>query len=90
MPLAVAILRESLRAARASERSGSRVLSEMIAQVAAFFKQLVAFVHPTLEEQKMSFLDFVSESDGLVPIFWDAVKRLRCELGFVSYVCTFV
>ena len=77
VPLAVAILRESLRAVRASERSGSRVLSEMIMQVAAFFKQLVAFVYPTLENHQVFFRDFVSEFDGLIPFCWEVGKRLR-------------
>ena len=77
VPLAVAILGESLRAVLAFVGSSARVRSEMIAQVAAFFEQLVAVVCATLEYHQLSSGDFVSEFDGLVPIFWEVGKTLR-------------
>ena len=77
VPLAVAILGESLRAVLAFVGSGARVRPEMIAQVAAFFEQLVAVVRATLEYHQLSSGDFVAEFDGLVPIFWEVGETLR-------------
>ena len=87
---AVAVLGKGLRTVWAGERSGTRVLAQVIAQVATFLEQLVAVVRPTLENNLLFSGEFVAEIDALVPIFWEVRKRLRSKIADASGVREFV
>ena len=72
MPSQIATLSEGLFAPRTLEASLDSVLSEMISQVAALFKNTVAPFELAFEVQFEPLSLLVLDLDGLMPVIWNA------------------
>lgn len=73
----VAALGEGLLALRAREGPLSGVLAEVVPEIAALFKNGAAAAVSALEVELHAHCLLVAHLDGLVPVAWDALKRLR-------------
>lgn len=83
MAAEIAALGECFVAARTRKRPLPRVLSEVVAQIAAFLESRVASRVSTLEVKLDTLRLRVFDSNGLVPLLRNAIERLGLD-GFFA------